>query len=97
MNRKELTLRETKNGDPRIVPMTPEVYEAFRQCLRERRLDTSKVFLYKGRPIQRRLTTASKQHAEGRELFTAGGTAGLLLTISGTPAQLRCEEQGLTQ
>ena len=40
--------------------MTPEAYEAFRQCLRERRLDTSKVFLYKGRPIHRRLTTAFK-------------------------------------
>ena len=40
--------------------MTPEAYEVFRQCLRERRLDTSKVFLYKGRPIQRRLTTAFK-------------------------------------
>jgi integrase len=55
MKRKEFTLRET-----RIVPMTPEVYEAFRQCLRERRLDTPSVFLYKGRPIQSRLTTAFK-------------------------------------
>ncbi len=60
MKRKEFTLRETKNGEARTVPMTPEVYESFRQCLKERRLDTSRVFLYKGRPIQRRLTTAFK-------------------------------------
>ncbi len=60
MKRKEFTLRETKNGETRTVPMTPEVYEAFRQCLKERRLDTSRVFLYKGRPVQRRLTTAFK-------------------------------------
>ena len=60
MKRREFTLRETKNGEARTVPMTPEVYEAFRQCLKERRLDTSRVFLYKGRPIQRRLTTAFK-------------------------------------
>jgi integrase len=60
MKRKEFTLRATKNGEARTVPMTPEVYEAFRQCLRERRLDTPKVFLYKGKPIQRRLTTAFK-------------------------------------
>ena len=60
MKRKEFTLRETKNGESRIVPMTPEAYDAFRQCLRERRLDTPSVFLYKGRPIQCRVTTAFK-------------------------------------
>ncbi|MBX3234794.1 MAG: site-specific integrase [Nitrospiraceae bacterium] len=60
MKRKEFTLRETKNGEARTVPMTPEVHEAFRECWKERRLDTPRVFLYKGRPIECRLTTAFK-------------------------------------
>jgi integrase len=50
MRRKEFTLRKTKNGDTRVVPMTPEVYEVFAELWRERRLDTNRVFLYKGKP-----------------------------------------------
>ena len=55
--------------------MTPEAYEAFRQCLRERRLDTLKVFLYKGRPIQRRLTIAFKAACRRAGIVYGGITA----------------------
>jgi integrase len=50
MRRREFTLRKTKNGETRVVPMTPDVYETFVELRQERRLDTPKVFLYKGRP-----------------------------------------------
>lgn len=50
MRRKEFTLRKTKNGETRIVPMTPDVQEAFSELWKDRRLDTSRVFLYKGKP-----------------------------------------------
>lgn len=51
MKRREFTLRETKNGETRTVPMTDDVYAAFRALWEERRLDTQRVFLYKGRPL----------------------------------------------
>ena len=50
MRRKEFTLRRTKNGELRVVPMTPAVFE---ECWKERRLDTSRVFLYNDKPIKR--------------------------------------------
>ncbi|WP_447983824.1 tyrosine-type recombinase/integrase [Nitrospira sp. Nam74] len=50
MRRKEFRLRETKNGEPRVVPMTDEVYGIFKELWQERRLDYPKVFLYKGKP-----------------------------------------------
>ena len=53
MRRKEFTLRRTKNGEIRVVPMTPAVYQAFTELRRERRLDTNRVFLYNEKPIQR--------------------------------------------
>ena len=53
MRRKEFTLRRTKNGEVRVVPMTPAVYQAFSELRQERRLDTNRVFLYKEKPIQR--------------------------------------------
>ena len=53
MRRKECTLRRTKNGEVRVVPMTPAVYQAFSELWPERRLDTNHVFLYKEKPIQR--------------------------------------------
>jgi len=53
MRRKEFTLRRTKNGELRVVPMTPTVYAVFQECWKERRLDTNRVFLYKHKPIQR--------------------------------------------
>ena len=56
MRRKELTLRHTKNGKPGLVPMTPEVYHSL-ELWQARRLDTHRVFLYKG-PLQ--LVTAYK-------------------------------------
>ena len=52
MRRKEFMLRRTKNGEMRVMPMTPAVYEAFVELRQERRLDTNRVFLYKGKPIQ---------------------------------------------
>jgi integrase len=53
MHRKEFTLRRTKNGEVRVVPMTPAVYQVFLELRKERRLDTNRVFLYKERGIQR--------------------------------------------
>jgi integrase len=50
MRRQEFTLRKTKNGETRVVPMTPDVFDAFAELHKERRLDTPRVFLYKGRP-----------------------------------------------
>src|SRR5215469_832228 len=52
MHRREFTLRNTKNGDTRTVPMTADVYRIFTELWQERRLDTQRVFLYKGRPIR---------------------------------------------
>jgi integrase len=49
MRRREFTLRKTKNGETRVVPMTPDVYQVFVELYKERRLDTNRVFLYKGR------------------------------------------------
>jgi len=59
MRRKEFTLRHTKNGEVHVVPMTPAVYQVFVELWQERRLDTNRVFLYKGKPI-RRIGTAFK-------------------------------------
>jgi integrase len=50
MRRREFTLRKTKNGETRIVPMTPEVHGVFSELWKDRRLDTNRVFLYKGKP-----------------------------------------------
>jgi integrase len=52
VHRREFTLRHTKNGESRTVPMTPEVYGVFTELWKERRLDTQRVFLYKGLPIR---------------------------------------------
>ena len=51
MRRKEFKLRETKNGELRVVPMTEEVYDVFKNLWQERRLDTKTVFLYKGNAV----------------------------------------------
>jgi integrase len=51
VRRKEFTLRAAKNGETRVVPMTPDVYDVFVELWRERRLDTQRVFLYKGKPM----------------------------------------------
>lgn len=50
MRRREFTLRHTKNGETRVVPMTPDVFDTFVELHHERRLDTPRVFLYKGKP-----------------------------------------------
>ncbi len=50
MRRREFTLRKTKNGETRVVPMTPDVFDTFTALYRERRLDTQRVFLYNGKP-----------------------------------------------
>jgi integrase len=52
MHRREFTLRHTKNGESRTVPMTPEIYRVFTELWQERRLDTQRVFLYKGLSIR---------------------------------------------
>ena len=53
MRRREFTLRRTKNGEVRIVPMTPAVHQGFGELWKERRLDTNRVFLYNDKPIRR--------------------------------------------
>lgn len=53
MRRKEFTLRRIKNGEVRIVPMRPAVYQVFAELRQERRLDTQRVFLYNKKPILR--------------------------------------------
>ncbi|MBM4127529.1 MAG: site-specific integrase [Nitrospira sp.] len=50
IRRKEFTLRNTKNGETRVVPMTPDVFDTFVELHEERRLDTQRVFLYNGKP-----------------------------------------------
>lgn len=52
MQRKEFTLRHTKNGETRTVPMGPDVYKVFTEVWQERRLDTQRVFLYNEKPIR---------------------------------------------
>jgi len=52
MQRREFTLRNTKHGETRTVPMTPEVYRVFTELWQERRRDTQRVFLYKEKPIR---------------------------------------------
>jgi integrase len=50
MRRREFTLRKTKNGETRVVPMTPDVFDTFVELHKDRRLDTPRVFLYKEKP-----------------------------------------------
>jgi hypothetical protein len=50
MRRREFALRETKNRETRVVSMTADVFDVFAELDAERRLDTQKVFLYKGKP-----------------------------------------------
>ncbi|MGH7232261.1 MAG: tyrosine-type recombinase/integrase, partial [Nitrospiraceae bacterium] len=52
MRRREFKLRETKNGEPRLVPMTDDVYAIFVALWQERRLDTQRVFLYNEKPCK---------------------------------------------
>ena len=46
---REFSLHKTKNGEMRIVPMTPDVLDTFVELHKERRLDTPRVFLYNGK------------------------------------------------
>ncbi len=50
IRQKEFTLRKTKNGEMRLVPMPPDVLAVFSELWKDRRLDTNRVFLYKGKP-----------------------------------------------
>ena len=50
MRRLEFTLRKTENGETRVIPMTPDVFDTFAGLHTERRLDTPRVFLYNGKP-----------------------------------------------
>ena len=60
MHRREFTLRNTKNGETRTVPMTPDVYRIFTELWQERRLDTQRVFLYNDKPIRDMKTACDK-------------------------------------
>ena len=52
MKRREFSLKHTKNGEGRVIPMTPDAYAAFCELAKVRRLDTQHVFLYKGKPLK---------------------------------------------
>lgn len=52
LKRREFTLRHTKNGEGRVIPMTPDVYAAFTELAKVRQLDTQRVFLYKGKALK---------------------------------------------
>jgi integrase len=67
MRRKEFTLRQTKNGENRTVPMTPEVYATFTALWQERRLDTPRVFLYNGKPVTKLATAFRGRVSSGRD------------------------------
>jgi integrase len=43
---------DTKTKDPRLVPLTPDVHAALANLAKVRRLDTNRVFLYEGKPIE---------------------------------------------
>ena len=72
LRRREITLRQTKNGETRVVPMNPDVYEVFSELWNERRLDTNRVFLYKDRPWKNPRTAFSAA-------CRSGGVIGLRL------------------
>jgi integrase len=46
---------DTKNGEPRVIPLTliPDGRAFFGELSKVRRLDTNRVFLYRGRPMKR--------------------------------------------
>jgi len=50
MRRRELPPRKTKNGETRLVPTAPDVFDTVAELHTERRLDTPRVFLYNGKP-----------------------------------------------
>ncbi len=45
--------QDTKTGEPRLVPMTPEVRVSFETLSKVRMLSTNRIFLYEGKPILR--------------------------------------------
>jgi len=53
LKRRFIKLRsvDTKTKDPRLVPMTPEVYESLTELSKVRSLTTNHVFLYEGKPL----------------------------------------------
>ena len=50
LRRREFTVRQTKNGKTRVVPMNPDVCQVFSELWNEPNLDTNRVFLYKSKP-----------------------------------------------
>lgn len=73
MQRREFTLRHTKNGESRALPMTPDVYRVFTELWQERRLDTRRVFLYNEKPM-RDVKTGLRRPAIEPESPTSGCT-----------------------
>jgi integrase len=69
LRQKEFTVRDTKNGETRVVPMTPQVCQIFASLWRERRLDTQRVFLYKERSMKR-IGTAFKAACRRAHIVT---------------------------
>ena len=48
----KLRSADTKTKEPRLVPLTPDIHAALSNLSKVRRLDTNRVFLYEGKPIQ---------------------------------------------
>jgi integrase len=88
MHQREFTLRKTKKGETRVVPMTPDVHAAFSELWKDRRLDTNRVFLYKG-----------KLRKNPRTAFAAAcrraGIAGLRLHDLGHTASTNLRRAGV--
>jgi integrase len=72
MRRQEFTLCKTKNGETRVIPMTPDVFDTFAKLHTERRLDTPRVFLYNGKTWKNHRTAFAAA-------FRRAGVTGLRL------------------
>ena len=59
MQRREFTLRHTKNGESRRSH-APEGHRVFTELWQERRLDTQRLVLYKGTPVRNHKTALER-------------------------------------
>jgi integrase len=50
---KRVHVTANQSGEIRVVPKTPVVYQVFAELWKEQRLDTTRVFLYNEKALQR--------------------------------------------
>jgi len=77
LKRKEFTLRKTKNDELRTMLMMPAVYQVFVELWKDRRLDTTRVFLYKGKLIHR-IGTAFRNACLGLHKISESGRSSVV-------------------